>query len=174
MPSVYSVRGALGALILSLMLVAASLMWGAYDGYRVQEQSQRDLASHSVRDAALEISEYIDRQRTSLARLLEGRGELLTRLSANPSDMKALAVLDRLLKDRFTEYHAFSLATSAGELLIDDLGEKIGEVCREDLRQFAASNLPYRPYIHPMPDNHHYDIVVRWQDGYDHGSQLHA
>jgi PAS domain S-box-containing protein len=169
MPFIYSGRGALGALLLSLLLVAASLFWGVYDGYRAQERFQRDLGAHSVRDAALEIAEYIDHQRESVALLVDGRGEFLARLAANPSDPKLQVLLDRLLKDRFSEYHAFSMATSAGELLTDDMGENIGEVCREDVRRFAADNVPYRSYLHPMPGHYHYDVMVRWREGYEHG-----
>ncbi len=93
MPFIYSGRGALGALLLSLLLVAASLFWGVYDGYRAQERFQRDLGAHSVRDAALEIGEYIDNQRESLALLVDGRGEFLARLAANPSDPKLQVLL---------------------------------------------------------------------------------
>ena len=166
MPSIYSGRGALAALFLSMLLVAGSLLWGAYDGYRAQRQFQTELAAHSVRDAAMEISEFVERQRASVAQLSEGREGLLARLAADPDNAQLQASLERLLKERFQEYHAFSLADSEGKLLTDDFGEKIGEICREDVRNFAEGDKPYAPYVHPMPGNYHYDVMVRWRDGY--------
>ena len=164
MPSIYSGRGALAAFYVSILLAAAWLLWGAYDGYQAQRQFQRDLAAHSVRDAAVEIGDYIERRRADMARLAEGRGEILARLAADPADRKLQALLDRLLKERYHEYYAFSLATPTGELLTD-LGEDISEYCREDLRRFAAGDKPYLPSIHPTPDHYHYDIMTRWAEG---------
>ncbi len=168
MPTIFGGRGVLGALFLTMLLVAASLIWGSYDGFRAQERFQRVLADHSAQDAAHGIADYIDGQRESLVLLAEGRGELLSRHAENPADPRIKAVLDGLLKERFSEYHAYSLATPDGELLTD-LGEDIGNRCREDLLGFAADNVPYRPYIHPIPDHYHYDIMVRWRDGQANG-----
>ena len=168
MPTITSGRGLLVALFLFMLLVAVSLLWGSYDGYRAQEQFQRDLSAHSARDAASEIAEYIERQRKALTLMAEGRGDLFARLAAQPGDRKLQAILERLLEDRFSEYHAYSLATSEGELLTD-LGEDIANRCREDLLKFAQDDAPYRPYIHPTPNHYHYDILSRWRDGYENG-----
>lgn len=169
MPSIYSGRGALAALFLSMMLVAGSLLWNAYDGYRSQRQFQRNLAAHSARDAAMEIAEFIDRERAGVAQLVEGREGVLARLKKDPSNALLNATLEKLLKDRFQEYLAFSLAAADGELFTEDMGERIGEICRQDVRAFAAGDKPYAPYLHPMPGSYHYDIMVRWRDGHEHG-----
>ena len=161
-------RSTPAVVFIAMLLVAASLLWGVYDNYVSVSSFQKELAAHAAQDAAQEIADIIQGKRVDVARLAEGRGTILARLAARPGDRELQAYLTNLLRERFPEYYAFSLATPAGELPTD-LGEDISDVCRQDLRRFAAGDTPYRPYVHPTPGHYHYDIMVRWRDGYDNG-----
>ncbi len=173
MPFISHTRHVFGALFLVLVGVLAALFWSVRADYHTQLDFQRQMARHSVGDAAEALADLIETQRDGITYLAQGKGELLSRLADNPADREARQALRSLLEYRFPSHVAHTLATPAGELL-NDLGEDIAEPCREELRQFAANTRPNLPYVHPTPGSYHYELMAPWRHGTREGILLVA
>ena len=153
------------AVILSLiLLVTGALIWSILDSYRALEDFQRGQAVHSARDVAEEISEMLAERRESLSLLAQMEGELLSHLAVTPEDGDLQQRLKDLLDFRFYDFYTFTLSNPRGDLLIDDFGESVGELCRADLRRFAEGH-GHKAVIHPGPGIYHFDVMVTWAHG---------
>gem|GEM_PF-1086059 len=162
MPSFPGVSRTFGVLILALALAMVARLWDVIEDYHASMDRHLQMARHNVQDAAAELADRIEAQRKGVRYLTEGKGDVLARLAANPADRQAQEALRSLLEYRFPDQVAHTLASPAGELW-NELGEDIGDRCRDDLRLFATQARPNLPYVHPTPGRYHYDVMVRWE-----------
>ena len=145
-----------------LLMIGLVLGWNAYMSDKAFREHHLGIAGQSVNGAANEITLMIRGLRTSLELLMHGHQDLLRRLAQDPENTEAHARLARVLGNYFPEYYAFTIAGTDGRLIYDDFGERIGKLCRADLRRFAAGKHPAGVYIHPGPSEYHFDVMLPW------------
>ncbi len=147
-------------IIIGLLLIIGSVLsWHVWESQKRFIDYQHAIMEQSVQGAATEVTLLIDKLRTSLALLADKNQQSLQQLAQNPNDERAYARISGQLSKYFPAYHAFTLSNDQGELFYDDLGERIGETCRSDLRAFATRETQADTYIHPGPERHHFDVM---------------
>ena len=146
-----------------LLMLAAVLSWSAYKSRQEFSRYQREIAAQSVNGAANEITLLITGLRTSLRLLRDGHGGLLAELARDPENTEKYERIERLLAGNFPDYYAFTIANADGNVIYDDLGDRIGPACRKDIRAFAAGRHETMAHIHPGPTEHHFDIMLPWR-----------
>jgi len=151
------------AILALTVLVAGGLLWNVLDAYRSLENYQRSLAENGVNDASLEVSGLVEERRNSLTLLAQLESRLFAELAQHPEDETLQQRLKDLLDFRFEDFYSYTLTTPKGDLLIDDFGETVGDLCRADLLRFANGETQ-RVVIHPGPSVYHYDVMVNWAD----------
>ncbi len=142
-----------------LLIIGAVLSWHVWESQKRFIDYQHAIMEQSVQGAATEVTLLIDKLRTSLALLADENQQSLQQLAQNPNDEQAYARISGQLSKYFPSYHAFTLSDDQGQLFYDDLGERIGETCRSDLRAFATGEAQADTYIHPGPERHHFDVM---------------
>jgi len=148
-----------------LGMVGLVLWWNAVLDIRAFHAHQTEIAQQSVNGAGNEITLLIEGLQTSVQLMMNGYPELLQELAQNPEDMEVHARIAGVLERYFPEYYAFTIADAGGELLYDDFGERIGDLCAADLKSFAVNHHPADIYIHPGPSEYHFDIAQPWYSG---------
>jgi len=140
-----------------------AMLTGAERSYEEYQEYQNDLMEQSVSGSANKIQILLDGLRTSLQMFVSDRVELLRELERNPNDDDAYQSILSPLANHFPDYYAFTLANSKGEVLYDDFGEKIGDLCLQDIEAFAKGNRSEQIYVHPGPGKYHFDVMVPWR-----------
>ncbi len=148
----------------TLVFFAVLLVWMAWSRFEDFERHHRTVARQTVSGLADEVSRSIaGRKRLVQLFAREQRDRLLALIRDPDSPARHQAVSEKL-REYFPDYFAFTLADPDGELYVEDFGEQIGGLCREDIREYARirSN---RPRIHPGPRVYHFDILARLDTG---------
>ncbi len=147
-----------------LLMVALFLVWNVVTKNNEFWSYQQKIAKQSVNGAANEISLTIRGLRTSLDLFARGHQDLLRQFARDPDDGgNQYMRITQLLSRYFPNYHAFTLANVDGEVIYDDFGEKIGEACRTDIRNYVTGDHQAEVYIHPGPGEYHFDIMLPWK-----------
>jgi len=141
------------------------LFWYAYDSRRGFEAYQQEIMKRSVLGASNQIDQLIEGLRTSLGLLVDEQQDALRDLARHPGDTERHTTISRQLTRYFPEYFAFTIANEQGSVFYDDLGERVGEYCLADIREFAKSNNSLKLVIHPGPGEYHFDVMLPWSYG---------
>lgn len=148
--------------LLSMVSVGLALIWSAQRDYENFKVYQHEIMRGSVSGTANQITYLIESYQTALRIFIDRQEPLLRKLLDNPTDEVIHNRLSRSLAQYYPDYFSLTIADVHGELIYDDLGEKVGEICRKDIKSFAAENYNSRTYIHPGPGEYHVDIMVPW------------
>jgi PAS domain S-box-containing protein len=150
-------------LFVMLILVAASLLlvWNSRSRYQEYLGHQVALSARSAAGTASEIALQIEELRRRVTLFAEEERDLILLVGAHPEDTARQEELAALLDRHFSDRFAYAIAAPSGETLVDDFDNLVGELCRTDILQFAASTHPNRVYVHPQPDAYHFDIMAR-------------
>jgi len=146
----------------TLLLVALLLLWNGRASLQELGSYHSKISHHSVNSSVSEITLLLESLRNALQMLVDENQTLILQLSNTPDDERLLEQLNTKLTDYFPRFHAFTLSDNHGEVLTDDLGEKVGDLCRNDIRLFATEQ-EHWVLIHPGPADYHFDIMVPWQ-----------
>lgn len=114
----------------------------------------------SVRGTINNIGTFIQSLKTSLRIFIAGNKTDLSRLDLESN----FAVLDKQLGMHFRDYYSFTVANSNGELLYDDFEERVGGICRKDIKRYAKTKGDVNTYIHPGPGKYHFDVMLDWKN----------
>ena len=152
-----------------LVLVAVLLIGYAEVAQHRFRVHQEELASRSVRGAAELVELYLSDAERALVLFADNHAVALGRLGRQPGDAE---LYDRLLaatRRHFPNAFAMALADQGGEVLVDDFGGRVEEVCRNDIRAFARADHPHEVVIHPNPLGYHFDLMapVEAPDGWE-------
>jgi PAS domain S-box-containing protein len=150
-------------LFVLLILAAATLLlvWNGRSRYHEYLRHQAHLSARSAAAAASEIALQVDELRRRVALFVDEEQDLILQVAAHPQDQARYDELDRKLDRHFADRLAFAVAAPDGEALVDDIDNLVGDLCRSDIRQFAAStDHPSRVYLHPQPGAYHFDVMV--------------
>ncbi len=144
----------------TLVFFAILLMWMAWSRYEDFDRHHHTVALQTVSGLADEVARSIAGRKRLVQLFAEEQHDRLVALIREPeSPARHLAVAEKL-REYFPDYFAFTLADPEGELHIEDFGERVGELCREDIREYARRRTN-RPRIHPGPRVYHFDILAR-------------
>ncbi len=159
-------------LILLLLIVAAIiLIAGTIQREHDFEINQRAVQLALANGAANEVGERILQQRENLRLFADEYRDSIARLAMRPDDNRLNESIQRRLAQRFPDRLAFTITTSSGAPLVQDIDTLIGDVCQLDITHFikeaARSRAPRGNlvFIHPQPGNYHYDLMARWGSG---------
>jgi diguanylate cyclase (GGDEF)-like protein/PAS domain S-box-containing protein len=148
--------------VLAVAILAAVLsILAAQSVYTRQEQHLRGLAAHSAQALAREVSLLMSEMRRSVAQFVTERADLLEQLRRDPDHLPTQQALNKALEATFPDHSAHTLVLPDGQLLIDDLGETVGDLCRDDIAQ-AIRQHRIEAVIHPGPQVYHFDVAVPW------------
>ncbi len=144
----------------TLVFFAILLGWMAWGRYADFDRHHRTVARQTVSGLADELARNIAEHKRLVGLFAREQRPLLRRLIRHPeSDDLRHAVAEKL-REYFPGHFAFTLADPRGELYIEDFGERIGNLCRQDIVAYARGEAN-RPRIHPGPGVHHFDIMAR-------------
>ena len=120
------------------------------------------LAAQSVRAVSSELNLLLGEIRRATGLFVRHNSELLWQMSQNPDDEEIYGHIQRLLREHFPEHYSFTLANTEGQLLYDDLGEKVGPLCLRNIQQNITGEHVETIVVHPGPGEYHFDIMVPW------------
>jgi len=118
----------------------------------------------SVTAVSIEVSFLIESLQTSLNALVERYQSELEHFAFNPDDQSQYTYVSKEIEKYYPDFFAFTVTDSDGSPFYDDFGERVGELCRSDIRRFAQDNR-LSTYIHPGPSEYHFDIMLPWAYG---------
>jgi len=127
--------------------------------------NQSRLMNASVTSTSGKISLLIKELRRMVGVFGDQHEELLQRVADNPLDRQSLSELNSLIGKYFPSFHAVTLGSRQGDVILEDADGFVGNMCRNDLRGFAKD--PHKPhvYVHPSGKGYHFDIMNTWGDG---------
>ena len=144
----------------TLVFFAVLLIWMAWSRFEDFERHHRTVAHQTVSGLADEVSRSIATRKRLVQLFAREQRDLLMALIREPDSPARQQAVSEKLREYFPDHFAFTLADPDGELYVEDFGEQIGELCREDIRDYARLRAN-RPRIHPGPRVYHFDILAR-------------
>ena len=127
------------------------------------------LAKKSVDSTAREISLYIN-ERKRVANLFVGREiKLLKQLTRTPNNIELQHHLSNITELYFPHGFSNTIADINGLPLLTTGKEMIGNMCRQDIKQFANKIDQNKIYVHPSPttSKQHFDVMATFNTSHD-------
>ena len=122
---------------ITIISVGFALFWSAQRDYENFKTYQREIMRESVTGTSKQIAYLIESYQTALRIFVDRQGPALHKLLANPTDEDIHKLLSENLAKYYSDHFSLTIADRHGDLIYDDLGEKVGEVCRKDIKLFA-------------------------------------
>ncbi len=148
-------------IVFTLLLVGFFLFRYVDKGYEDYRTYQQHLAQQSTQGAARTIELYLNEIRRRVDLFSEENGEIISKLSQNPTDREMHEHFTNRVKRHFPDFFAYTITDGLGEVLLDDLEGKVANLCQTDIRQFVAGG-DQKVFIHPNPVGYHFDIMSFW------------
>jgi two-component sensor histidine kinase len=118
---------------------------------------------HSVLGASSEITAAIAEQQRSVKIFANQHLKQIQFLAANPENETQYDAFKAIIKARFPNYFAFTIANSKGIPLLGNYDLLVNELCQLNLKQFSYTGYHYEIFIHPHPEVYHFDIMTSWK-----------
>lgn len=147
---------------LLVVLVAGILLWIGHQRLEAFHQYHLEISHSSLTGVEQQVSYSIAEKTRMVSMFAREHTALIRELASDPDNDDLHELLANLLTKHFPDYFAFSVADAAGHPWFEDFDGLISELCLTDLRQYAATNEDYLPYIHPNSEGYHYDIMVNY------------
>jgi hypothetical protein len=100
--------------------------------------------------------------RTQISHLMIENQDALVKLYADPENTQLIEQLKISFKQKIPSFYTFTLADQHGNLVTDVFFEKVGRLCRQDIKQYALQESNTWLTIHPGMEQYHFDIIVPW------------
>ncbi len=152
------------AQIAAIILVVVSIIFISYDYYQFKQRFNQD-SVNKVNGVVNDILQLNANLRQKITELFIKHQKLIQKVTEEPENEKAYEQLDKLFKQHLESYYTFIVADNHGELITDDFFEKAGHLCRQDIKNYAASGKATWMAIHPGMGEYHYDLIIPWQYG---------
>ena len=151
-------------------LAVLIVFWSARSELLNLQQYQSRLMGNEGRSVADDISRFVSERSRLLKLFAEQNADLLSKFVDEGGRGDIHRRVENLIRTHFPHYFAFTIRTDRGQLVPDDFGEFVGEVCRRDIQQFilqapshdAGDRVPYLPFIHPQAGKYHFDMMANW------------
>lgn len=157
-----SIRWSIGYIILIPVIVCIVVVLNGMQRVNEFEQAHFRIAESTTVIVANEISKRIKSQQRLLAIFAKHESKIIYQITQSPDNEKLKAELDKRVAESFPDYFAVSIADQQGIPVIDDFDDRIGGLCREDLKSYAAEHSQLIR-IHPNSQAYHIDIIVPWK-----------
>ena len=149
-------------ILVLVALVGLLLVGVAVKRNRDYVEHQQVLVRQSTTGAARLLERFVEEVRHRVAVFAQEESSLLARLAERPHDQALHARLEAKVARHFPAQSAFTVAGPQGRPLLADFEGDIGQICRRDLRGFAAGEHPQEIFIHPNPNQYHFDVMGKW------------
>ncbi len=137
----------------------------------LESEQQRVIIQQMAGSALQKITSHLAGLRHQLDLFVSHHAEEIRQLHGNPEDEEHYHKLLTHVAEQFPEIYAFSIVTSAGDVLFDPFKEMIGDVCRSDIEKVRSGDQHNLPYIHPGPGKYHFDVMAE-SNGIQPGSMV--
>lgn len=156
-----STRWSISYIIAIPFVIAVFLFWNATQRIADFKQSHFQIAESTSMVLANKISKQIKNQQRLLSVFAKNESHLLLQLLKDPENENLVQELNDKVLESFPDYFAVSLTDHEGIPKLDEFDERIGDLCLDDLKQYAEKgSTPIR--IHPNSVIYHVDIIVPW------------
>ena len=150
--------------LLSLMLVLVGVVFEAFREAERVRQSEYTYADRSLELAAERLHTYFTLLRTQVLLASYREIELIRAIFSDPDNHDAVEQLQRRVSNELPDAFAVTLASNEGELLVADFDGLVGEICVDNIRQFADTGGEYQIRVHPNAFGYHFDVMVPVND----------
>jgi len=146
--------------IIILVFVASTLVWIAFSRINDFKTYHLSIAHESTSSAALNISSFIKEKKRLVKIFGHDHLNIINQLATEPENENLHNQLKKRIKLFFPEFFAFTITQSDGTPYLEDFDGLVGDMCLNDLKEFAALGKQL-PRIHPHPDVYHFDISAK-------------
>lgn len=148
--------------VLTVVLAAVVLSVMAQRRHDDLVAHQAETMRHSANGAAEQVGLLLSSLKLQVSLFARAHEQLLTDLYRDPENEVLDARVRAALGSYFPDFYAYTLVGVDGEVVVDDFGERVGDLCRTDIRRFMSFDQPHQAYIHPGPGQYHFDVVAKW------------
>lgn len=155
--------------LVMLAMVGAELFANGKARQEDFEKSQRQIMETLVTAVTGEISSLIANLHRQIHVFAKENEKTIAHLAHDPEDEGSREWLAERVGDHFPGYSAFTITDQNGTPLLEDIDQRVSELCRHDIRQFAKAAFhdqtahQNRVRIHPQPHNYHFDVMAPWK-----------
>ncbi len=152
-------------LYIGIFLLLVVLLLALQTSQRIHSHKEYHLtlASSTVDLLSNEIIQNIQQKRRLLELFAEFEAAFLKQLARYPTSSSLTSELESRIHGYFPNALSFTIASSIGDLQVNQWSDLIDQRCRHDIFDFAASLEPL-PQIHSNPWAYHYDLMVRLRE----------
>jgi diguanylate cyclase (GGDEF)-like protein/PAS domain S-box-containing protein len=149
-------------LYIGIILLLVALLLALQTTQRIDSHREYHLrlAANTVDMLSSEITEKILEKRRLLTLFTELEADLLVQLADSPRSPTLVRELESRIHGYFPNALSFTIASTIGDLQLNEESDLIDQRCRHDIFDFAAGLEPL-PQIHSNPWAYHYDLMVR-------------
>jgi hypothetical protein len=148
--------------LILIIIVVGGVAYLTYD-YKKYTKSYQAISEKLVTQTADDILLLNADLKNKISQLLIKHLDLFIKLANTPEDSELISQADILFKQQLPSFYTFSLADQHGEIMTDIFFEKVGRLCRQDIKQFALNESNTWLTIHPGLGKYHYDLLLPWQ-----------
>ena len=141
------------------VLIILLLIWNSYVRFNNFKDYHITLAEESVKSLSNEVNGFIKEHQRLVTLFAENHRDLIKSLISDPEDEKLQSTMKKHLLAFFPNYFSFTIADQKGEPYLVDFDGHIGELCTNDIAEFAVSR-KNTTQVHPGLDDYHFDIMT--------------
>ncbi|MFK5895218.1 MAG: hypothetical protein QM504_18550 [Pseudomonadota bacterium] len=145
--------------ILINLLILSIVIFAFYD-YINYKHHYNEKSKNIVEQTVNDILKLNSNLRTQISHLMIENQDVLIKLYNDPEDIQLIEQLKTTFKKQLPSFYTFTLADQHGNLVTDVFFEKVGRLCRQDIKQYALHESNTWLTIHPGMEQYHFDIIV--------------
>ena len=134
------------------------LIWLLNDKYQDYVKNYQDVTEAAIKHTADAISDALVTKRRILDHFVKEHRYEIIKLMNDPDNDDHLINLRASLKQIFPDVFAINIANIDGELMMADFDGFTGDMCVDDLKEFANSNVHLKR-THPNSVEYHFDEI---------------
>lgn len=150
--------------LLSLLLVFIGVVFEAMREAERVKQTEYTYVSRSLDLATERLHTYFNLLRNQVLLTSHREIELIREIFSEPDNYQALDQLQARVSAFFPDALAVTLARNDGEVLVADFDGLVGDICVDNIRQFAETGGDYQIRVHPNNFGYHFDVMVPIHD----------
>lgn len=145
--------------IIVLLAFAGVLTLIANDRINEFHSSQKLIAKQATETVAAEIERTFSQKRILVRSFIDDNHDLFKNIIKSPKKDTLQQILNNKLSKYFFNYYSSNIATTNGDLLLDNFDGNVGEVCIQDMKEYRVTKT-YKTSLHPGNVRYHYDIFT--------------
>ena len=140
-------------------LIILLLIWNSYVRFNDFKEHHITLAEESVKSLSNEVNGFIKEHQRLVTLFAENHRDLIQSLISDPENEKLQLTMKNHLLAFFPNYFSYTIANQKGKPYLVDFDGHIGELCSNDIAEFAVSR-KNAAQVHPGLDDYHFDIMT--------------